>query len=158
MKFCHKCNTNKTEEEFNKNSTKKDGLSTCCKECNKQNLRNHYQSNKKYYKDKRKLFYKGIAKKFQDLKSLLSCELCTESSPECLDFHHVDSTKKEQCISQLVRYSWSKIVKELKKCIPLCSNCHKKIHSNRIKLPSRLMARQVTLNDKTEVQLLGGQR
>ena len=33
MKYCKSCNTNKVESEFNKNRTKKDGLSTQCKSC-----------------------------------------------------------------------------------------------------------------------------
>ena len=47
-----------------------------------------------------------------------------------LDFHHVDKTKKEFNIFGIKRKSWKKIVEELKKCILLCSNCHREHHWN----------------------------
>jgi hypothetical protein len=42
-KYCYKCQKNKETSFFYKNSSKKDGLSTECKECRK-------QADKKYYK------------------------------------------------------------------------------------------------------------
>jgi hypothetical protein len=46
-----------------------------------------------------------------------------------LDFHHVDSTKKERRISALQWKANSKITQlELAKCILLCANCHREEH------------------------------
>lgn len=44
-----------------------------------------------------------------------------------LDFHHIDPKEKDFSISQ----KWNTIIKcleEIKKCILLCSNCHRELH------------------------------
>ena len=53
-----------------------------------------------------------------------------------LDFHHVDETKKDFGLSQrgLTR-SWDRIKKELDKCILVCANCHREIHSGTLQPP-----------------------
>lgn len=44
------------------------------------------------------------------------------------DFHHVDMKEKEADPGSLLHYSWTKIQKELDKCILLCANCHRIEH------------------------------
>jgi predicted HNH restriction endonuclease len=52
-----------------------------------------------------------------------------------LDFHHVDSTKKEFGIGNSgYTRSWEKVKKELDKCILVCANCHREIHEGLIKI------------------------
>ena len=53
-----------------------------------------------------------------------------------LDFHHVDEKTKDFGLSQrgLTR-SWKRIKKELDKCILVCANCHREIHSGVLQLP-----------------------
>jgi hypothetical protein len=46
MKKCSKCEVEKKEDEFNKNSNSKDCLSTYCKECNKLYMFEYYELNK----------------------------------------------------------------------------------------------------------------
>jgi hypothetical protein len=64
---------------------------------------------------------------FHDWKKTLSCSKCSENHPACLEFHHLDPTKKEFVISA-IKTSKKKLTEELKKCIVLCSNCHRKLH------------------------------
>lgn len=46
------------------------------------------------------------------------------------DFHHTDPAEKEANIAELVfSASWVNIKAELDKCIMLCSNCHRIVHS-----------------------------
>lgn len=46
-----------------------------------------------------------------------------------LEFHHVDPSQKDFAISTTgSTRAWSKIQKELDKCILVCSNCHREIH------------------------------
>jgi hypothetical protein len=45
-----------------------------------------------------------------------------------LEFHHLDPKIKDFELSQ--RDSWDKIEVELKKCVLLCSNCHKEAHAS----------------------------
>ena len=47
MKMCNKCNEEKEEKEFYKDSSKKDGLSTLCKECKRKYSKKYYLNNNK---------------------------------------------------------------------------------------------------------------
>jgi hypothetical protein len=56
------------------------------------------------------------------------CSLCNlEDDPIIYDFHHVDDTSKDFQLSSKVM-SWEKLVIEAKKCVMLCSHCHRKVH------------------------------
>lgn len=46
------------------------------------------------------------------------------------DFHHLDPSIKEMTWNQMKNKSWSKIIAELDKCIILCANCHRIIHTD----------------------------
>lgn len=67
---------------------------------------------------------------FWDLKTKYTCETCGFSHPACIDFHH-HSGKKEADLSKAISSKgWGKerILKEIKKCKVLCSNCHRILH------------------------------
>ena len=49
-------------------------------------------------------------------------------SVAALDFHHRDKSKKDFSISSGTYRKWAYVVKELDKCIMLCSNCHREEH------------------------------
>lgn len=46
MKTCYKCKTEKPRAEFSKNKSRKDGLQTQCKECERENGREYRQQNR----------------------------------------------------------------------------------------------------------------
>lgn len=46
---------------------------------------------------------------------------------EVFDFHHIDPSQKEFSISKKIR-AWDDLVAEVRKCIMVCSNCHRKLH------------------------------
>jgi len=58
------------------------------------------------------------------------CQVCGENRWFCLNFHHMDSKNKEMEISNFAgsAYSKKRILAEIKKCIILCSNCHRHLH------------------------------
>jgi hypothetical protein len=64
------------------------------------------------------------------VKSDLKCSGCPETHIACLDFHHENPEEKDLCVSTAIQNGWSKerIMKEIEKCIVLCSNCHRKLH------------------------------
>lgn len=66
----------------------------------------------------------------KDYKSQLECRLCGESHPACLDFHHLDPEEKEVNVGLMLGKGWSveRMLREIKKCVVLCSNCHRKHH------------------------------
>lgn len=127
-KICNTCKDNKPLSEYHKNNTKKDGLSSMCKECRKKYIRIHYENNKQYYLDKNIEVRKEISEWFKKLKQTLKCEKCGEDHPACLEFHHINPEEKELEISKLVKVSKKKVIEEIKKCIVLCANCHRKLH------------------------------
>ena len=44
-----------------------------------------------------------------------------------LEFHHVE--KKNEAPSYIIaRWPWERVIEELKKCILVCSNCHRELH------------------------------
>ena len=66
------------------------------------------------------------------------CQSCGYSKcDEALELHHIDPDKKELSFGAIRANpkSWVKIVEELRKCILLCSNCHKEIHNDILELP-----------------------
>lgn len=65
------------------------------------------------------------------------CLVCGESDDSCLDAHHLDASAKEFNVGSAVRigFSVNRITDELKKCVCLCSNCHRKFHAGRLELP-----------------------
>lgn len=134
MKTCNHCKTEKPETDFFKQSRSKDGLQPRCKAC----------ANKYYkkpdvmarYVARNKINTSKNRKLFKDLKDSLSCACCPESSSSCLDFHHLDPSTKERCISNMIgTHCWETVLKEIAKCVCVCRNCHSKIHAGEITLP-----------------------
>lgn len=66
------------------------------------------------------------------------CQICGyNKSLNALEFHHIDPNEKEMGLGgvrgNIVK--WEKIASELRKCILLCSNCHREIHDGVTILP-----------------------
>lgn len=59
------------------------------------------------------------------------CELCGLEGEmiEVYDFHHMNPKEKTLGIAQMMKNctSWETICNELRKCVLLCSNCHRKV-------------------------------
>lgn len=133
IKTCNKCKVEKTIGEFRRDNTKPDGRSYACKVCQRAYHKSKYTE--KYgekarfrNKTKRDTFYKNL----NEYLDPLTCSCCSESSNVCLEFHHPDPSKKENQISHMHTYSWELVMKEINKCILVCSNCHAKIHAGLI--------------------------
>lgn len=64
------------------------------------------------------------------------CSLCGETELCCLVAHHLDPQKKEDHVSRMIfdRTSWGRFLRELKKCVCLCRNCHAKVHAGVVDL------------------------
>ena len=74
----------------------------------------------------------------QNLISVFDNKCCIcgfNSYPEALDFHHVNPEEKEFPLSSNVMKSLEKQLKEAKKCILVCANCHRGIHAGYIEIP-----------------------
>lgn len=99
-------------------------ISKCIILCSNCHRKKHYK-NKTYNNPKGRLIKK--------LKNESCCFFCQEDSPPCLDFHHISN--KEINIGAMIRnknYSLDELKSELKKCICVCSNCHRKLHKQEL--------------------------
>ena len=62
-------------------------------------------------------------------KKTLCCEICGENRYWVLDFHHKNPKEKDLEVALVVRQcSKQKLLDEIKKCMVVCSNCHRDIH------------------------------
>ncbi len=69
--------------------------------------------------------------KLQGIK-ILGGKCCRCGYNKCIDaleFHHLNPEEKEFKLGSGNTMSWQDYKKELLKCILVCSNCHKEIHS-----------------------------
>lgn len=78
---------------------------------------------------------KNIANFMLSIKKDLKCSICGIDDYRVMDFHHkAPKGGKEFCVSNFGINGWGKerILKEIKKCIAVCANCHRIIHYNQI--------------------------
>jgi len=131
-KTCITCLGIKNLEEFSFKNKNKNERSCKCKQCSREYAKTHYNNNKGMYKEKSKknkpLEMERIRKLLDELKGDGGCEHCGIKNHIVLEFHHTDPSMKEGDVSKLAYLNKSKARKEAKKCIILCSNCHKIEH------------------------------
>ena len=113
-KICPTCKEEKEEiEGFGYHNRKTGLIRSICKDC-------LYTIQKKRWKDRKRKVVELFGGK---------CSKCGyNKNLAALQFHHLDPTQKEYSFSQLKLYKWEIVIKELKKCIMLCSNCHAEEH------------------------------
>ena len=71
-------------------------------------------------------------KNMRRARSLLDdkCSICGYSKCiAALEFHHKDPSTKLFRLGMGSGYSWKRIKEEAQKCILVCSNCHREIHT-----------------------------
>lgn len=75
--------------------------------------------------------YQEKKETIQDIKAELKCQKCGyDRCSEALEFHHINPKEKDGEIARMIsnNYSLDKVKDEMKKCIVLCSNCHREFH------------------------------
>jgi predicted HNH restriction endonuclease len=94
------------------------------------------EKNRKYYEQNREKKIEYQMERYNTLlgvytrwKKTLKCSMCGESDHNCLDFHHIDPNEKEIKISTAIGRGAKTVVNELKKCVVVCANCHRKVHA-----------------------------
>jgi hypothetical protein len=127
MKKCSKCKTEKELSEFGVARSRKDGLNYWCKGC----CKTYSQENDTCKALRSRLRNDRVMA--ENIEKLLlyfidhPCVKCGETDPVVLEFNHIDPSTKKKNVSQLMRYNWSTIQKEIDKCECVCANCHKRI-------------------------------
>ena len=112
------------------------------KECKVHGITSHYIASDKQERC-RKCRNTGFTNRRKNLKvrAILykggSCIKCGYSECiEAMEFHHLDPAQKDSRIAKTITaQTWDKIVIELDKCIMVCANCHRKIHSELLGAP-----------------------
>lgn len=114
-KICTKCKQELPLDQFNWRDKKKGTRRSECKNCHSAFMKNKYQEKKQIV---------------QDLKAKDKCAKCGDSRPYVLDYHHTNPSIKEESIARMTsnNYKIDKVLSEIKKCICLCSNCHREFH------------------------------
>ena len=125
-KQCTKCEQAKPTSEFNKRSSSRDGLSSQCSQCNRDNLKAHYGRNKDYYITKGRELARKKRKWLAEQKDVPCADCGGEFPPYCMDFDHSDPAEKVGNVSRLVKDgSWQALRDEIAKCEIVCANCHR---------------------------------
>lgn len=113
MKVCKTCGTEKPLSEFQKTGVR-DGIQRYkahCKACQGARDRARYKQQREFL---------GSLK--------LRCEKCGETRHEVLDFHHLDPAEKDFTIGRSSIRTKENLLREVKKCVVLCANCHREFH------------------------------
>jgi len=134
LRKCTQCGVEaRTEEElelFNKDKRLPHGRTAKCKKCISIKHNKWMRDNK----DKLNKWRREDFKKKQDrLAEYIGGRICahcgfTHTSFVPFDFHHTDPNTKDVSISDAISRSWDNLLKEVDKCILLCSNCHRIEH------------------------------
>tara|TARA_Y100000310_G_scaffold304375_1_gene343473 strand:- start:2609 stop:3085 length:477 start_codon:yes stop_codon:yes gene_type:complete len=88
----------------------------------------YFQKNKNEIYRRRNNRLREIKKELVDVLGG-ECGLCGYSKCiSALEFHHKNNDKKDHIARMIKGFSRQKVLKEAKKCILLCANCHRELH------------------------------
>lgn len=140
MKQCVKCLQEKPLIDFVVSKSTKSGFKAYCKECQKNQQRKYFLANREKRRSQIKInmrAWKTRLKQEIDAYKARPCLDCGNTFPVCcMDFDHLDGTKKVDNISAMISNrttSREKIYEEISKCELVCSNCHRIRTHQRIK-------------------------
>ena len=139
-KYCSRTCQNKALSQRRKNN--QINQSKICIICRKEFLLKNKSANKRQYcydclpegqVATRTVYIKLIKKQYGG-----KCQICGYNKClSALEFHHLNPNEKENIVSN--SYGTVKdSIKEAKKCILVCANCHREIHENLIIVPDEL--------------------
>ncbi|NTV30030.1 MAG: hypothetical protein HGA80_08135 [Candidatus Omnitrophica bacterium] len=95
------------------------------------------RKDKRSYKDRREYLINAVYARRKKVHEMAvahkggKCERCGyDKCIDALEFHHVDPAIKDFNISSKgYTRSWERVKTGLEKCILLCANCHRELHS-----------------------------
>lgn len=142
-KICTKCKVLQPLENFCFRKKTKDGRSWHCKNCRNKWFKEFYSKNKERHIKNVGIRNIRVREESQliinKMKEQYGCLFCSESTPICLDFHHINPEDKKYEVSTLVSAgNMIKVYEEISKCILICSNCHRKLHAGLLMLPNNI--------------------
>ena len=130
LKQCGTCGQVKPLTEYNRKSSRADGLQEVCRECNRKSSRAYYARNR----DKHvRVIVERTARRRADAKAFLATYLREHPCADCgitdirvLDFDHRPGQHKRKDVMVMVKegFSLTKLQEEINKCDVRCRNCH----------------------------------
>jgi hypothetical protein len=91
----------------------------------------YYANNKEIVIAASRASAKAYKDQWRSFKATLLCVQCGQNHPATFDFHHVDSSTKEESVNKLIKNrAFKRAMEEVKKCVVLCANCHRIHHHN----------------------------
>jgi predicted HNH restriction endonuclease len=100
------------------------------------NLNHRNEYDKRYYETNKERIYKNkMARRRRNKIELIEllggkCNICGYNKcPAAFDFHHNNGNKEKSMSILIKNSSKQQLLKEAKKCIVLCSNCHRELHN-----------------------------
>lgn len=131
-KFCFICSPygQHNTKNFNRKKDPAEYGSGTCSKCGGVSQSGNKTCFKCYF-NKRRL---EISKKVYDIVGY-SCWRCDYDkgaiNQSLLEFHHIDPDKKLFGLStrEFVGHAWTKVWKEMQKCVSLCCRCHREYHA-----------------------------
>lgn len=121
-KQCTKCKKLLFLKSFGK---KLKGLRSRCLTCSREDMKKHYNANKKDYTRRQREKRAERMKFLHEYKSSTPCFDCGDHFPYyCMDFDHLRD--KKFLMSRAHLEGMETIKKEMAKCDLVCSNCHRK--------------------------------
>jgi hypothetical protein len=84
----------------------------------------------------RAMYKQKVRDWYDEYKASIKCEHCGlpgDIWADKLQFHHPEPEHKTANVSSMVQWGWSieRIKREVDQCIPLCEDCHAKVHGFR---------------------------
>jgi len=109
------------------------------REYRKANIEKVRQQSRDFYKrNSKKIIAQTNARsaaerEFRDgLLAQFPCTTCGDPDPVVIEWHHVDPSNKSFGIRKFMAKPHDEWWDEVLKCIPVCANCHKKLHKNKL--------------------------
>ena len=128
-KKCSKCDEIKSISEFRKNGKWWMGK---CKSCQAIYTTEHNKVNKDRYKKythkSQKMCYNRGQTFMNKHRAICGCKKCGDKRYWLIDYHHIDPNTKDNPVTYYKTGRLDILKKELRKCIPLCRNCHTDFH------------------------------
>lgn len=132
-RVCNECGRSLPIDMFELEHTKKgDFRRHTCREC-----RAIYKRNRRIERPEIHIAQETRRiKRVRDWQNSLKtpCIICGEKEFVCIDWHHVDPSTKLFTIGANFNKARTSILKEISKCVCLCSNCHRKVHAGLLNL------------------------
>lgn len=127
MKFCPRCQEVKPAEEFNRSSSKPDGLQSRCRVCsseaNKESYAQHSERVKARVAVRNALVRRANARRLRQYKRRFGCRVCGERSPKLLTFRRSTGALVRASEMKGHAWAWPTILKVIKTCTVECLAC-----------------------------------